>query len=342
LGEIIMLKINPIINQALNQFYVAQTFTRWREGVARTAYADAWLEWTGHLSESEIKAIQYIQSQLRRMDGMDLFQQIARGQQPDETMLKAFAHLEQRVKVICNDAEPNLYKVKERLAHPPEWFDKMNLGLDHFFGIDHEYHLNVFLLPSPAGWTGGTGSMLVGPGAMTLECSGNPDYVDEELFITVLHESAHAIHQPTSLEPAAKKWLSTFEGQRVEEVYSRTPVAQLEIGFTDYIGELTIHSILDAMRNFEGLSPTGDFWENIRAQGKRYFESPSDSWTNNDVYNAWIMVGAAEMIETASRYVRDARKMDDKFINIPPHEVCVYGSLKGASFFISIGEEMVQ
>jgi hypothetical protein len=166
-------------------------------------------------------------------------------------------------------AEPTLRRWQERLQDPLGWVACMSEHLDRFFGLEDTYALTVHLLPSAPGWDGGTGGMLFGPGTATLECSGKPPERGEDVLPALLHEAAHAIHQPRVLDPLWERVRPTPLGERAVQQWARTPLPALHVDVTSYVGELVIHSLVPngALLPACGLPPADAYWRRVRARG---------------------------------------------------------------------------
>ena len=59
-----MTKISPVVDGRLCIVYIAQTFARWHDGVARPEWADYWLQKYGSLTEEETAEWKMSHSQL--------------------------------------------------------------------------------------------------------------------------------------------------------------------------------------------------------------------------------------------------------------------------------------
>ena len=309
-----MLLLEPVMDRTFNRMYILQTFTLWAMGVACSAYAEAWLKETGPLEPDERNALEKLRLALIEGDGCAMMRRIARSLPPDDAWAEADQILGHRADHILDAAEEGLKAVLKRLQEPPGWFREMNRRVDALFGIPGEQVLKVWLLPSAQGWTGGTGSMLVGEGAITLECSGNPGVDEEELFITLLHEAMHAIHQPIALIPIVNRVLAEPAGRDMAARYANTPPDRLEISVSDMIGEFAVHSVLDVLRRDAGLGETEPFWRRVGNEANEYFADPHADWPVGRIYGAWVMTGAHAMIKPAEDYVRTGRPIDEAFV----------------------------
>lgn len=309
-----MLILKPKIDRTFNRMFVLQTFTRWHFGVANAVYAEAWLKETGPLEPAESAALEKLRLKLIEGDGCAMMRRVARGLPPDDAWAEAERILGHRADRILDAAEEALEIVRRRLQEPPAWFAEMNRRVDALFGISEEHPLEVWLLPSPKGWTGGTGNMLVGEGAITLECSGNPGWYEAELFITVLHEAMHAIHQEIALIPIVDRMLTEPAGRELAARYANSPPDRIGVSASDTIGEFAVHSILDVLRRDAGLGETEPFWRQIGEEAEAYFADPHAGWPDGRIYDAWVLNGARPMIKPAEDYVRSGRPIDEAFV----------------------------
>lgn len=64
-----MLLLEPVMDRTFNRMYILQTFTLWAMGVARSAYAEAWLKETGPLEPDERNALEKLRLALIEGDG---------------------------------------------------------------------------------------------------------------------------------------------------------------------------------------------------------------------------------------------------------------------------------
>lgn len=161
--------------------------------------------------------------------------------------------------------------------------------------------------------------MFVGPDAITLECSGWPLDKEETLLLTLLHEVAHAIHQRWVINPLVFEVITTPEAQQIVEEYGCSPIANISdfpIDLSSYIGELVIHSLVPdgVLRELCGLRSSDEYWRSIYRRGKDVLEHPNAGWGAEDIYNAWVMMGAAAMVQIAREYIAERRGLDEAFI----------------------------
>lgn len=316
-----MLVLEPVIDDRACIVYIAQTFTRWHEGIARPIYADYWLEITGPLTTAEITAIDFLREKLQGGDGCELIREAIQGcRMLEGSIVETFKVLSKRAEQVYRQSQQGLLLWKKRIQDvPPQWFICANRELDRFFGIEDDYVLRVYLLPSRPGGCGGTGGMFVGPDAITLECSGWPLDGEETLLLTLLHEAAHAIHQRRVIDPLVFKAITTPEVQQIAEEYKCSPIANLPdfpLDLSSYIGELVIHSLVPdgVLREVCGLRSSEEYWSSICRRGKDVLEHPDAGWGAEDIYDAWVMMGAAAMVQIAREYIAEERGLDEAFI----------------------------
>jgi len=306
--------LSPVVDERLCIVYIAQTFTRWHDGVARLDYADYWLQKYGDLTEQEASEAAFLRERLHK-GGCTIISQAAKENPAlDDGSIAAFTVLSSRAERIYQDEKPSLIQWVDRIAdRPPEYFPRMCEGLDTFFGIEEDYELRVYLLPSPPKSNCGNGDMFVGKGATTLACSGMP-LDDEGVFLVLLHEAAHSIHQRRVLNPLVAAVLGTPYGEKVSKMFQESPVGRLGGGLPSYTGELVIHSLVPhgALREFCGLPSSENYWNSKLEEAQRLLHIAATDW--NDVYTVWVTAACAEMVPFGQEYVAKQKQLDEAFV----------------------------
>lgn len=309
-----MTKVSPIVDDRLCIVYIAQTFALWHDGVARPEWNDYWLQKYGDLRKHEASAVATLRECLQE-SGCKIIREAARENPAlDSDCIAAFGALSARSERIYIDERPSLCRWADRIENqPPDYFPRMCGGLDAFFGIEQDYELRVYLLPSPPKSNCGNGDMFVEKGATTLACSGMP-LDDEGVFLVLLHEAAHSIHQRRILDPLVAEILGTPYGQKVSSIFRETPVGTLGGSLSSYIGELVIHSLVPhgALREFCGLPSSEDYWESRLRKARRLLHTSATDW--EAVYTAWVTAACAEMLPHGKKYVAEQKQIDQAFI----------------------------
>lgn len=308
------MKLLPIVHDKLCRVYITQTLTRWHDGVARPEWANYWVERYGALTDDEAAATKVLREQLLEKGCAFIKEAMRENPTLNDASVKAFAALSHRVERIYQDAKPALLQWAERIAHqPPEWFSRMSYGLDTFFHIRGDYELHIYLLPSPPRSNCGNGDMFVEEGAITLACSGMP-LEDDGVFLVLLHEGAHSIHQKQILNPLVADLLDTPYGQRISEMYWNSPVGELIGDLPSYIGELVIHSLVPygALREFYGLGSSESYWNSIIKRAQELLHRATTDW--GDVYTAWVSAACAKMVPLGREYIVRQKPLDETFV----------------------------
>jgi hypothetical protein len=308
-----MIKLSPVVDDRLCIIYIAQTFARWHDGVARQDWADYWLQKYGNLTNQEISAAEILR-EILHPKGCVIIRESAKGNpELDDDIIKAFSVLTPYSERIYLDEKASLIQWADRIVnHPPDYFAQMWKGLDTFFGIKQDYDLRVYLLPSPTKSCCGNGDMFVEEGATTLGCSGMID--EEGVFLTLLHEAAHSVHQRIVLNSLVDEVLNTSYGQNILGMFRESPVGKLGGGLRSYLGELVIHSLVPhgALRELCGLPSSDDYWKSVIENAQKLIRTPITGW--GDIYGVWVMNACAEMVPFGREYVAQQKQLDETFV----------------------------
>jgi hypothetical protein len=154
--------------------------------------------------------------------------------------------------------------------------------------------------------------MFVEEGATTLGCSGMID--EEGVFLTLLHEAAHSVHQRIVLNSLVDEVLNTSYGQNILGMFRESPVGKLGGGLRSYLGELVIHSLVPhgALRELCGLPSSDDYWKSVIENAQKLIRTPITGW--GDIYGVWVMNACAEMVPFGREYVAQQKQLDETFV----------------------------
>ncbi|MBI3971457.1 MAG: hypothetical protein HY332_09230 [Chloroflexi bacterium] len=137
-------------------------------------------------------------------------------------------------------------------------------------------------------------------------------------MLALLHEAAHSVHQPVRLAPLYERFRATAEGQRIAQLYERSPLPalQIQMDLASYLGELVIHSFVPdgALGPVCGLPADEEHRRSVRERCRQVIYAPDTGWSEGEIYEAWVLGAAADLVPLATRYLEAEQQSDESFV----------------------------